>query len=363
MPQPLVTIVTPSYNQSRFIRATIESVLSQDYPHIEYIVMDGGSTDGTADVLRDYGSRLTWISERDRGQSHAINKGFRMAKGEIVSWLNSDDLILPGSVRHAVAALERNPRAGAVYGEGYQIDIDGKIKSRFPPTEPFNLWKLIYLSDYILQQTLYFRRSALEDVGLLDEDLHFGMDWEILMRLGKRYPLEYIPEYMGCLREYGEAKTFSGGRRRFGELALIMRRHGGARYPPGYVLYGLDTYATVWCDWIERCTPEFANGWSKRLQGFVSLACRYGMERTICEAQGWYRDGWASPKVKYMLPPGGGRLRICGRQPDLGWQPHNQVLRIERRGEAIGEIAVPVGDFDFTVPLEPAPSNLPERLT
>ena len=99
MPNPLVTVVTPSYSQGQFIRATIESVLSQDYPHIEYIIMDGGSTDETASVVKDYASRLTFISEKDRGQSHAINKGFLMARGSILGWLNSDDLYLPGCIR------------------------------------------------------------------------------------------------------------------------------------------------------------------------------------------------------------------------------------------------------------------------
>src|SRR6266480_6689984 len=114
MAGPLVTIVTPSYNQVHFIRATIESVLSQDYPHVEYLVMDGGSTDETASVVKDYASRLTFISEKDRGQSHAINKGFQMAKGTVLAWLNSDDLYLPGSIRTAVDAFQRNPSAGAV---------------------------------------------------------------------------------------------------------------------------------------------------------------------------------------------------------------------------------------------------------
>src|SRR5260370_6004561 len=119
---PLVTIVTPSYNQGRFIRATIESVLSQDHPAIEYIIMDGGSTDNPAAVVKEYSSRVKWISERDRGQSDAINKGFRAAKGEIVSWLNSDDFILPGAVSLAVRAFEGRPQAMGVYGEGYLID-------------------------------------------------------------------------------------------------------------------------------------------------------------------------------------------------------------------------------------------------
>src|SRR5947209_8247056 len=120
MDTPLVTVVTPSLNQGQFIRATIESVLSQDYPNFEYIIMDAGSTDETAAVVKDYASRLTFISEKDRGQSHAINKGFRMARGEVLSWLNSDDTFLPGSIRTAVTGFLRNPAAGAVYGEGYQ---------------------------------------------------------------------------------------------------------------------------------------------------------------------------------------------------------------------------------------------------
>src|SRR6185369_2684137 len=131
--------------------------------------MDGGSKDATAAIASEYASRLTFISEKDRGQSHAINKGFRMAKGEVVSWLNSDDVILPGAVRHAVAAFEEDARLGVVYGEGYLIDYEGAVKNRFPATEPFNLWKLIYLSDYILQQTAYFRRDVFEELGYLDE--------------------------------------------------------------------------------------------------------------------------------------------------------------------------------------------------
>ena len=162
MAEPLVTIVTPTLNQGHFIRSTIESVLSQDYPNIEYIVMDGGSTDETAAVVQDYSSRLTWISERDRGQSHAINKGFRLARGEIVAWLNSDDLLLPGAVRKAVNACQANPQAGAIYGEGYLIDRSGETTGRFPCTEAFNLWKLVHLSDYILQQTVFFKKRVLD---------------------------------------------------------------------------------------------------------------------------------------------------------------------------------------------------------
>src|SRR5438128_8552250 len=128
---PLVSIVTPSYNQGRFIEDTIRSVLAQDYPNLEYIVVDGGSTDHTLDVLRRYEGRLRWVSEPDRGQSEAINKGFRMARGEIVSWLNSDDTYVPGAIGKAVAHLGARPEVVMVYGEGYLLDEGGRVTRRF----------------------------------------------------------------------------------------------------------------------------------------------------------------------------------------------------------------------------------------
>jgi glycosyltransferase involved in cell wall biosynthesis len=357
--KPLVTIVTPSYNQGRFIRATIESVLSQDYERIEYIIMDSASTDETAKIVREYLGRLTWISEKDRGQSHAINRGFRMAQGEIVAWLNSDDIILPGAVSHAVRAFERRPALGAVYGEGYQIDADGNIKGRFPVTEPFNLWKLVYLSDYILQQTVYFRRSVFDEVGYLDESLHWGMDWDILIRIGKRYWIDYIPEYMGCLREHGEAKTATGGGKRFQELARILRRHGDLRYPPGYIIYGLETYRRLWDEWLMRRTPGFLKKPSQALRKFLLAAMGSIIGYAIREGQGWYSDGWATTKVHYMLPPGNGKLRLRGTLPGLGARIKRQKIRVRCNGTE-QEVPLEIGDFDvtLTVPATAEPAKI-----
>jgi hypothetical protein len=240
-----------------------------------------------------------------------------MATGEIVSWLNSDDLILPGAVSTAVKTLESDAGIMAVYGEGYLIDATGKVTRRFPATEPFNLWKLVYVLDYILQQTVYFRKSVFGEVGYLDENLHWGLDWDILIRIGQRYPLRYIPEYMGCLREYREAKSFSGGTRRFRELAQIMRRHGRLRYPPGYTYYGLGTYGRIVSETIERLTPRFLEGRSAQLQKLLARGAGYWIDRTNREAQGWYSDGWAGVEMKYMLPAGEGSIRIRGRLPEL----------------------------------------------
>jgi glycosyltransferase involved in cell wall biosynthesis len=350
MPQPKVTIVTPSLNQGHFIRATIESVLSQAYDNLEYIIMDGGSTDETAAVVRDYSSRLTWISEPDRGQSHAINKGFRRAAGQVVAWLNSDDLLLPGAVQRAVAALEAQTDVAAIYGEGYLIDRDGAAASRFPCTEPFNLWKLVYLSDYVLQQTVFFRKEVFEHVGYVDEQLHYAMDWDLLIRIGKRYPLGYVPEYLGCLREYPEAKSFSGGARRIAEIREVMRRHTGRRIAPGYIIYGLETYRGIWCDWVDRHTPRALRWPSHKLQQAIQVAAGRVIGRTILHSQGWYGDRWASREVKLMTPASAEALVLRGFNPLDGRR--RLRLAIYSNGSKIGEYPLDHGGFELRIALE-----------
>jgi glycosyltransferase involved in cell wall biosynthesis len=359
-PEPLVTIVTPSYNQGRFIRATIESVLSQDYPRIEYIIMDGGSTDETADVVREYHSRVTWISEKDRGQSDAINKGFRRARGEIVSWINSDDVLLPGAVRHAVEALQGNPAAAAVYGEGYCMDLDGRMTRRFPATEPFNLWKLVHLSDYVLQQTLYLRRSALDEVGLLEEDLHYGLDWDLLIRLGKRHPLVYIPEYMGCIREHAEAKSFAGGSQRIRELRRMLQRHTGMAWPPGWITYGLQAWQDAWRDRADHAEPKWLRGPAVLEFLVVYGISGYVIMRILRDAQGWYPDQWAGTRVRWMLPAGGGAITVRGSLPAVE-ALKGQRLRVFVNGELATEAALSLGDFELHV-AGPADSAEPVHL-
>jgi hypothetical protein len=314
--------------------------------------MDGGSTDETASVVSDYASRVTFISERDRGQSHAINKGFQMARGSVLAWLNSDDLYLPGSVRTAVETFGRNPLAGAVYGEGYLIDYNGQVTSRFPCTQAFDLWRLTHLSDYILQQTVYFRRDVLDDVGYLDEDLHYTMDWDVLIRIGGKYPLEYVPEYMGCLREYPEAKSSAGGERRIRELREMLSRHTGTRFSPGYVVYGLETYHRIWCNRVDGWFTPKLRPVSGRLQSAIRLGAGLIIGHTIQYSQGLYSDGWAGKTLRYMLPPGSAAVMLDGSVPACN-PLRGQTLRVQANGTPLGEFELPFGDFQITVPLPP----------
>lgn len=188
---PVVSVVTPSYNSSRFIRETIESVLLQKYPAIEHIVIDGGSTDGTLDILREY-SHLTWISEPDRGQSDALNKGFRQAKGEIIGWLNADDTYEPDAVFTAVNFLLENDHVDLVYSDARVID-EGNRQIGITKSQPFDL-NLLLISNFINQPTVFVRRYIIERLGGVNEDLDFTMDRELWLRLGCSFEMHYLPD-------------------------------------------------------------------------------------------------------------------------------------------------------------------------
>jgi Glycosyl transferase family 2 len=353
---PIVSVVTPSYNQGPFIRATIESVLSQDYPHLEYIITDGGSTDETAAIAREYGSRLEFISEPDRGQSHAINKGFVRAKGDVLAWLNSDDLLLPGAVSTAVRALQGNPDAGLVYGDGYIIDRAGNVACPFPHTREPDLWRLVHLSDYILQQSVFIRREVLDDVGYVDEALRYALDWDLLIRIGLKYRLAHIPDCLGCIREYPETKSSSGGAERVQELHAVLRKHTGLVLPPGSIVYGLDTYAGIVCRELQRCTPGLARPLGSVLEKAVRFVAGNIVSRTLLHSQGLYSDGWAGKTLLYMLRSGCRSVRIEGFVPETVGQLRGQELQVMCNGTPLGKYSVQTGKFGIEIEI-PADLN------
>jgi glycosyltransferase involved in cell wall biosynthesis len=204
---PLVSVITPSLNQRAFIAQTIESVLSQAYPRLEYLVVDGGSTDGTLDVLRGYGARLRWLSEPDSGQSAAINKGWRMTRGNIVAWLNADDAYLPGAIQKVAAFFQTHPQIAAVYGDCDYVDADGQLIRPYP-TRPYNYVALVQsASNFIPQPAAFIRRSVMETLGGLDESLHCVMDFDYWLRLGAQFEMAYLPERLATLRLHASAKS------------------------------------------------------------------------------------------------------------------------------------------------------------
>ncbi len=234
---PLVTIVTPSFQQGQYIKSTIESVLTQDYPHIEYIIIDNLSVDETPDIVREYEGRLTFVSQKDHGQSDALNKGFRMAKGEIVAWLNADDVYEPGCIQKAVEAFKKNTNLGLIYADGYTIDQYGNKTGRFKATQEFEAWELVHVQDYILQPTTFFRKNCLEKAGYLDESLNWCMDWDLWIRMSRITEITYVPEFFACAREYPGTKTSTGGRERLLEIRRLMQKYSGKKRPAGYWLY------------------------------------------------------------------------------------------------------------------------------
>ena len=204
----LITIVTPSYNQSRYLEQTIRSVLAQDYPSIEYFVIDGGSTDSSVEIIQKYENQLAgWVSEKDKGQAEAINKGFQRAGGEFIAWLNSDDLYLPGAIRKAIETFQKHPEAGIIYGNVISIDEHSQ-PFNLQTFQPFNLTDLMAFN-IISQPAVFMRRSVLEQAGLLDLSYHLLLDHQLWLRMARLAPMVYIPETLAAARYHAEAKNLA----------------------------------------------------------------------------------------------------------------------------------------------------------
>ena len=224
---PLVTIVTPSYNQAAFLEETIQSVLSQDYANLEYIIVDGGSTDGSIDIIKKYQDRLAaWVSEPDQGQSDAINKGFLMSSGEIMAWLNSDDIYHDGAIREMVSVFQENPDLGLLYSDLDIIDVEGRTIGKFN-TKQSSYRRLMRGGVNIPQPAAFWRRSIWERTGPLDISFYFAMDYDLWVRIAKIAPVKYVPFSWASFRLHEEGKTSVSDDRCWPEMRRVHRREKG----------------------------------------------------------------------------------------------------------------------------------------
>ena len=279
---PLVSIVTPSLNQGQFIEETIRSVLDQDYPNIEHIVVDGGSTDGTLEVLGRY-PHLNWVSEPDRGQADAVNKGFRMANGDVFGWLNADDVYLPGAVATAVAAL-RKTGAGLVHGAWKQIDEHGaSIRERIAPVQ-FDLDKQLNDRNAVCQPGAFFTREAFESVGGLDPSYRYAMDYELWLKLGALVPVTHVDGVLGAYRLHPASKTVAEKHGFWAETVRASRAHGGRRFSSIYV----DWYLPRARPWLYRFVRVYR---FLRAGDFGGLGKRFGV----------HAKAIVPPRMRYTL--------------------------------------------------------------
>jgi glycosyltransferase involved in cell wall biosynthesis len=251
--QPLVSIVTPSFNQGKFLEETILSVLKQDYQNIEYLIVDGGSNDNTLEVIQKYQSRLAWwVSEPDTGQTDAINKGFNRATGSIIAWLNSDDVYSPGAVRQAVQYLVDHPQIGMVYGELDFIDESGRVIGKFNAAQT-DLPRLRRGYVHIPQPSAFFRADLWKKVGPLDSSFFFAMDYDLWTRLAAVSELKYLPgKTWAQFRLHTDGKTVASDDRCWPEMLRVHYRDGGKPWAPIVLKYWLRKIAAPFLNWNRR---------------------------------------------------------------------------------------------------------------
>lgn len=244
--KPLVSIITPSYNQANFLERTILSVLNQDYSNIEYIIMDGGSTDGSLEIIKKYSYRLKqWKSEKDLGQTDAINKGFSIAQGEIFAWINSDDTYEYNAVSEAVDYLTDHPEIGMVYGDCNFIDSDDEVIGKFNAKQT-DYEKLKTGFVHIPQQASFWRAELWHRVAPLDTSIYFAMDYDLWLRFSKISKITYYPKLWANFRLHGDAKSISEDDRCWSDMLKIHYRNGGKWWQP-----------IVWKYWVRKLVAPY----------------------------------------------------------------------------------------------------------
>lgn len=226
-----ISIVTVSFNQGQFIEDNILSVINQNYPDIEHIIIDAGSTDGTLEILKKY-NHIKWTSEPDKGQSEGLNKGFKKATGEIIGWINSDDRLAEGALKKVACFFNENPDEIAVVGDQAIIDQSGTI-IRIIKSQGYTFDFLLNHARGITQNSTFFKREIFKTIGYLNVTVHYAMDRDLFIRISKIKPMPYLAETLGEFRLHDESKTTKGSYYFVKDLIKIRRHYGGGIFNPG----------------------------------------------------------------------------------------------------------------------------------
>ena len=228
---PKISIVTVSYNQVEFIEDNIRSVINQNYPNIEHIIIDAGSTDGTIEILKKYDKYINWISEPDNGQSDGLNKGFKKATGDIIGWINSDDNLSSDSLHTIADFFQKNPDEIAVIGD--QVIIDEKSKQlKVIKSHSYTFDYLLNHARGITQNSTFFKREIFKKIGYIDESLHYAMDRDLFIRIASIKDMPYISKILAEFRMQPNAKTADGSYNFSKELIKIRKKYGGSFLSP-----------------------------------------------------------------------------------------------------------------------------------
>jgi hypothetical protein len=369
-----VSVVMPSFNQAGFIEDAARSALGQDYRPLELVVMDGGSTDGTLHrleaLLGEFGGRLRWVSERDRGPAHAVNKALELARGEFIGWLNSDDLYAPGAVSAAVRHLAANPDTLMVYGEGEHIDAAGKPLGRYPTRPPSATIQAFHDGCFICQPTAFLRRAAFDALGGLDESLATAFDFELWLRMFRRFPgrVAHLDRVQAFSRLHGGSITHQQRRQVALEGVRVLARHAGAprlhwlltyreevcaSYPFGGELGGLRQHLAETAAEVADCfDAESLLRLSVEMAGDARL--RLALPGVFA---GVYADGWAPPALALRLrglPAGCASIRLDCLHAWPVFFPLSLAVKTSWGSEDRVTVAKP-GPFELAIPLPGGP--------
>jgi len=352
---PTIAIVTPSYQMAGFLRETIDSVLAQDWPHVDYLVMDGGSRDGTRELLESYGDRIRWVSESDGGQADAVNLGFTRTSGELFAFLNADDTYRPGALRRAVEGFERHRDAGAVYGDADFTDAKGATVRPYLVRD-FDRERLMY-DCFICQPASFIRRDAWKACGGLDSSLNYALDYDLWIRMSERRPVTRIAGTLATSRMHVGNKSLGERSRLYKESIAVTKRHFG--YVP---MTWLEPYARHLADRVDQFYAHSLPTRRSRALA-LTLGIRHNPRHLGRFWNDWqsdgcthrFGDGWMSKahRSRHTVPAQATKLVVAGRHHARVRRP--LVLQVAADGQRLGRVVMRHnGSFEraFSVPAE-----------